>query len=170
MKNIYWRYAGFAVLGIIIGFGIGRVSAPSDMFGNIDELQQELDGLQDGTGTSTETTAIGSRFASLDTIIVTDQKAGARVVVDGINVSQPVWVVVSEDSNGRPARILGAQVFKPGEYIGEVALLRATIPGNVYHAIIYTDNGDGVFDYKEDSPMKPAQSGEGLVEAVFKAQ
>ncbi|MBI5004687.1 MAG: hypothetical protein HZC04_00665 [Candidatus Lloydbacteria bacterium] len=98
-------------------------------------------------------------------IVVVSQEAGSLVVITEVQAEAPTWVAIHEDVDGKPANILGAQLFDAGVHSGTVALLRNTEPGRTYHALLYKDNGDRVFDYVVDLPVESAS--EMVVSASF---
>ncbi len=98
---------------------------------------------QMGTTSTSTVTALSPQKAS---IFAADQKAGMSVTIDSVSVASPSWIVITEDVDGKPARILGAQKVISGEAKTQVDLLRATVIGQTYHGVIYADDGDGQFD------------------------
>lgn len=98
-------------------------------------------------------------------IVAVSQEASSLVVITEVQVEEPTWVAIHEDVDGKPANILGAQLFDAGVHSGTVALLRNTEPGRTYHALLYKDNGDRVFDYVVDLPVESAS--ETVVSASF---
>lgn len=101
-----------------------------------------------------------------NSISIISQAAGNLVVITEVQDEQPTWVAIHEDVDGKPANILGAQLFDAGAYSGTVSLLRNTEPGHKYYAILYKDNGDRMFDYTTDLPLEQASTG-GLISASF---
>mgnify|MGYP000854644763 CR=1 FL=1 len=95
------------------------------------------------------------------------QKAGTTATINMITLSVPGWVAIHEDRNGSLGNILGAARFEPGIHLGVVELLRPTIAGSKYHAVLYQDNGDRGFNTAEDAPIKDG-SGK-VIETVFEA-
>ncbi len=88
-------------------------------------------------------------------IVVSNQKAGTEVKVDTITVSKPSWVaIVDVYEDGSTGYILGAKLFDVGTNAGVVELLRGTLSGKTYAAVIREDNGDESFDPKMDLPLK----------------
>ncbi len=109
--------------------------------------------------------------AGKGSIVAKDQKAGVVVVLSA--VTMPVkngWIVVHEVRDGGLGNILGASRYseKDGLKPTQVELLRATTAGQTYHVVVYTENGDRVFDKQDDMPVKTADGA--LVEDTFVAQ
>ena len=88
-------------------------------------------------------------------ISVDDQAAGFSVAV-AIKSSKRAWVVVHEETDGKPGKILGAQLFSEGSHTGVVDLLRPTEAGKKYSVMLHEDDGDHAFDYQKDLPIKDA--------------
>lgn len=90
-------------------------------------------------------------------VSVEDQAAGGVVTLAAL--SMPIksgWIVVHEvTTDGALANILGASRY--GEVEGlkpmTVELLRKTEAGKTYKVVVYSENGDRVFDKKEDVPV-----------------
>ena len=107
-----------------------------------------------------DTEAQTSPKAGDTSLVVADQAAGERVVVTFMDLPQGGWIAIKEVSSGR---ILGAGRFPGGATSGSIQLLRATIAGGAYEAVVYKDDGDTMFDHKKDT-MVPGMS------ASFSAQ
>jgi hypothetical protein len=84
--------------------------------------------------------------------VPTPQSAGTSVTVSNIIVTNPTWVVVYEDNNGKPGNALGAAFFISGRTNGVVDLLRNTIAGQTYLVTEAQDNGSRVFSLA-DAPV-----------------
>lgn len=97
--------------------------------------------------TSTSTSAMASSTVSSagDSLTVVSQPAGTSVKVLSITLTQRSWVAI-RSSGGT---ILGAGLVQAGmhSYV-EVPLLRTTIPGQTYTAVLYTANDSKTFDLK----------------------
>jgi hypothetical protein len=89
-------------------------------------------------------------------VAVGDQKAGSEVDISNVKVEKETWVVIREDNGlGELGNILGASLFWSGTYNdGKVALLRPTEAGKNYYAVLYTDDGDRIFDFGKDQLLK----------------
>ena len=122
-----------AVLIIIIALGwlvVARNRVPSTVLGNSD----------------TETGA-ATQNAGSDTLSVKDQSAGSSVEVASMKLTAESWVAIKDEKGW----ILGAARFAPAAVSGTVPLLRATVPGKTYTAVIFSDNGDKAFDFHTDT-------------------
>ena len=87
-------------------------------------------------------------------ISVKNQAAGLKVVLEKAAFETAGWVVIHEEDNSAPGRILGAQLFDAGTWAdGTVDLLRGTLAGQSYYAVLHSENGDRAFDPKTDTPI-----------------
>jgi hypothetical protein len=87
---------------------------------------------------------------------VADQAAGTSVALG--TIAYPTtegWIVVHEDVNGSLGNALGAARFNTAAGLNpqSVSLLRATTAGKDYHVVFYSENGDRMFDIREDAVM-----------------
>src|SRR5262249_16627222 len=80
--------------------------------------------------------------ASGETVTVNDQTAGASVTVADLTLMKPSWVVI-RDTKGWA---LGAEWFYGSGKDLSISLLRNTVAGQTYQAVIYIDNGNKKFD------------------------
>jgi hypothetical protein len=172
---------------VIVGFVIGLVIG---IFGTwlIMHNRGNTPGVE-GSGATTTTTGSGvltdastsgsmsgnvssddSSLAPSGEFSVPDQKAGDTVSVSKVAFGAGGgWVVIHEDNNGALGNALGAAWFGQGSWNGTVSLLRGTVAGKTYHAVLYTDNGDKQFSLGDDHPMTSQVDG-GTVEETFKAE
>ncbi len=92
--------------------------------------------------------------ASDNKITVETQTAGKEVKIGSLSLTDKFWVVVHEDDHGKPLRILGAKSFAAGTHTDvAMKLLRETVTGQVYYAMLHSDDGDGKFDSQKDMPV-----------------
>lgn len=88
-------------------------------------------------------------------IYAADQMPGYRVSVQVVYLKKPGFVVIYEDSNGAPGKVLGqSSLLAAGETknLPPIALSRATKDGETIYAMLYFDNKDGKFDAINDKP------------------
>jgi hypothetical protein len=165
IKQEHATYAMIVIVSLVLGFIIGIWWANYSV-----EETDVKDAVKSTTNNSDYLNTVGTTTSTTDSRIFINalaQKAGPSVVIDGISVRNISWAVITEDIAGKPGRILGAQKVLPGEIKTEVDLLRGTVSENIYHAIIYQDDGDGKFDFKVDSPVLNTNGS--IVESVFRA-
>ena len=106
---------------------------------------------------------ISAASAENDTISADDQPAGSSVAV-AVKLEKGAWVAVHEDADGKPGKILGAQLFPAGTHLGKIDLLRATSAAKKYYAMLHSDSGDHTFDATADAPVKNA-AGDAIMHA-----
>ena len=97
-----------------------------------------------------------SSLSGANVLAVEAQRAGSKVHMERVVFTEPAWVVVRESSQGAPGNILGAGWFPMGTHLSvDVELLRSTMGGEKYYAVIYQDaGGDKKFNHTIDSPLK----------------
>ncbi len=89
-------------------------------------------------------------------IYVAEQAPSRTVLVAVVLFAKPGFVAIHEDNADAPGKILGASgVLSAGETknTAPIALSRATKDGEKLYAMLYGDNGDGVFDTAKDKPL-----------------
>lgn len=85
---------------------------------------------------------------------VTNQPSGNHVDIGAVRFPEGGgWVVVHESDSGALGNALGAQYFTEGSWSGTVNLLRNTVVGQNYFAVLYHDNGDRQFSLGIDTPF-----------------
>ncbi len=91
------------------------------------------------------------------TVTAKDQTAGSKVQVAGTLVA-PTWVVIHEmNVDATVGRILGAKLFDLGVYSGMVELLRETVAGRRYTAMLHVAAENRIFDTKKNPPLLDAK-------------
>ena len=173
-------YVVTAILAFAIGFGSAWLvyrdetgTAKTGTNATSTATSTALTGSEVVAGEENETPVIsGSTTVVVPSSVslqVANQVAGGQVTVASVSLSRPSWVVIREaDETKNPGRILGAQLFDLGTNTGTVELLRGTVSGQTYFAMIYDDNDDHAFDPKTDLPAKNAQGS--TIGATFKAE
>lgn len=155
------------VVGIVYAIRHGRVNSPvvgahsvATTTSTTSTSATDVDGVTGASGADMGVTVSNDG----EMLSVSDQKAGSEVTVDSMTLTRASWVAIRDSKNW----ILGAAWFPAGTTAGQVALLRSTVAGEVYSAVIYVDNGDKVFDFHKDSLVTGADGQPGS--ATFKAQ
>lgn len=125
----------------------------------------------DGSDTPvTESGGASGQFMKLseNAIVVLEQRLTDSVAVNAINIEKPGFVVIHRDANGKPGTIIGVSKWFPaGQYADEeISLTETLIEGVDYYAALRVDNGDGIFDPKDD---KSVESPAGDIVGVFQA-
>lgn len=160
-------YVITAIIAFVIGFGSAwfiynkngtfpkttKTDTSPVVSTNADNISNESVSKDMGsTVQNPSTTANGDTVISVaNTVSVSNQAAGAQVMIDKVTLAKPAWIAITEtDEAGNLTRILGAALFDVGTHLGIVDLLRGTLPGKIYYAVIREDNGDDAFDPKKD--------------------
>lgn len=173
------------LIGLIVGFGIGQIgggetdekvsvetdSAQEEQHNDkndgdamvmkethTDDPAMEISGdTMMSTSEQKKVDEITSRAAGTNTIVVANQPAGDAVVVSLLSLEKSGWIAIHEDRDGALGNILGARRFNEGQYVAEtVKLLRGTVGGATYHAVLHLDDGDSNFNYKTEIPVRDA--------------
>ncbi len=146
-RVLWWIVGGVIILGLII-------------WGLVALHDQNTQPNTTSTGTTTTTGASTTTQPSSSASFLTapsPQAAGTEVTVANVSVTNPTWVVVYEDNNGKPGNALGAGLFfspsQGGATSGTVTLLRGTVAGQSYLVGESLDNGDRVFSLQSDKPV-----------------
>jgi hypothetical protein len=179
MKNHTVQLLVMLCLGIAIG-AIGAYLAGqggAELTDN-DEYSEEVSTstMEEGVGPKSEEPSVvsavdlpGKDRVAANTrpgLVVSDQPAGTEVLVSGFSFDAPQWVAIYDDRGGKPGWILGAKRFLPGDSSGIVPLLRATVSGETYYAVVHGDDGDLEFDKVKD----PAPAPDSALMVTFKAR
>ncbi len=123
--------------------------------------------------TNTTTMPATTVATGAGSIVVEDQKAGWTVALGA--VTMPVangWLVVHDtNADGSLGKILGAARYssKEGLKPTAVSLLRATVAGKTYAVVVYSENGDHVFDPKNEDKLVMTADGKSVSD-MFKAE
>lgn len=139
-KNIAYVVLGLVVIILIsyLIWGKNIALAPSEKI-NLNTTEQTSDNLK--TTNSAD-------------ITVANQIPGEVVLIGEIEMAESGWVAIHDDLTVKPSKILGAYYLPAGSYKNQIVpLLRGISDGSSYIAVIHTDNGDRIFDYKLDTPV-----------------
>jgi len=93
---------------------------------------------------------------SNNAIYVSDQIPGYSVSVQVVHLEKPGFVVIHEDADGTPGKILGVSaLLAAGETknLSSITLSRAIKDNETIYAMLHFDNGDGKFDAANDKPV-----------------
>jgi len=98
-------------------------------------------------------------FIGSNAIYAADQQPGDMVSIPMVVVQVAGYVVVHEDKDGAPGAILGSsKVLTPGQSTDvSISLSRTSQDGEILHAMLHVDGGDGAFDAAQDGPVKDDQ-------------
>ena len=146
------KYVSMVIVGIIAG---ALIAWAYSAWHSSSKMTEET--TDKGSMTTDKDSALGVETSGMVGLgsdpaftIQSPQAAGTAVAVAKAVVSAPTWVVIYENSNGKPGNALGAALFFPDHQSGTVELLRSTTPGKTYLAVKQVDNGDRKFSLKDD--------------------
>jgi hypothetical protein len=138
MQDQNVRIAASFIIGLLVGVGGYWLIASQN-----NHVSPELT-MNEEDGTSSEVVTIQGDNG----VLVNNQVPGSSVLINQVLLKGPGWVAIHDDVNGQPGRILGARLFDAGSANGIVQLLRNTVNGKSYFAVIHTDDGN----YKNFTP------------------
>ncbi len=151
-----------AILGVLIGFGIGFLVFGTGNAGSNDEALEDADTMMEDeymADTHSDTPAEPVTLETEVVLAVEDQNFGDTVAVSALSLDRTSWVVVFEDNEGVPGSILGARIYDAGEFADvDVPLLRGTVADSLYYVKLHSDNGDREFDFTQDVPYQTADA------------
>ncbi len=139
-----------AFVGFTIGIGTVLIWNIDTKVKNSEKYQKEEKVItkEERTLTKKGFPVLSGETARVD---IVNQEAGSYVRVSNVILEHSGWVAIHEDLNGKLGNVLGAYLFPEGVSRGSVELLRDTTPGNIYYAVLYSDNGDRAFELGVDS-------------------
>jgi hypothetical protein len=145
-----WIIAGLVALVVIIGGGwlVARERGSAMAGANATSTDTTI-GTEAGVAVAADSASPAApgvvnptSSASGETVTVNDQKAGASVMVADLTLRKPSWIVI-RDTKGWA---LGAAWFYSSGKDLSIDLLRNTVAGEVYQAVIYIDDGNKKFE------------------------
>lgn len=96
-----------------------------------------------------------NQFSGNNTIAVSDQIGGSNsVTIDNINLDKAGFIVIAiPDASGKLSQILGtSKLLSAGKKLDLEIPVKATLDSNInYTALIYTDDGDRIFNINKDT-------------------
>ena len=179
MNDVKTKLTWMFIAGIVVGFIAGyfwtsaRV-AEDDNSSKIgasvgealdEEAQEDGEEMQDIDSTDDENSSgegsmikegeamMSPKSVGTEAVTADDQPAGTMITIAKMNLPIVAWIAIHENDNGVPGWILGARRFEAGETTGLVELLRGTIAGKSYFAVIHAEDGDGAFNLRKDLPI-----------------
>jgi hypothetical protein len=95
-----------------------------------------------------------------NSLVMTDQLPGDRAFINTVFNEKPGFVIIQKDEAGNPGAIIGVS-----KWLGtgdnsrlEILLSEKLIDGLPYYAMLYADDGNGLFDPKDDHVVYVATS------------
>lgn len=122
------------------------------------------------TPAAEDTGGASGQFMKLgeNAIVVMEQRLSDKVTMTAINMEKAGFVIIHKDAGGKPGAIIGVSKWFPsGQYANEdIGTTETLLEGVDYYAKLYVDDGNGIFDPKND---KPAVNFAGEIWGVFQA-
>lgn len=93
--------------------------------------------------------------ASENMINVDNQVIDKSVRIKKAVLSKNGFIVIHKDSSGAPGAVVGtSNLLEPGDYSGiEIDISEEVKNERKFYAMLHEDNGDGIFNTHEDSPV-----------------
>lgn len=149
-----WIIGAIVLVVVIVGgwWMIKHSSTSSTVVGDMSSTTIETIGMTDNMPTTTSgSTMTVTTSASGEKVALVDQRATTSVMIASMHITKASWIAI-KDVKG----ILGAAWFPAGTTSGMVELLRPTVTGGAYQALIYIDDGDKQFDMHKDAMVMDA--------------
>lgn len=107
------------------------------------------------TSTTTTTQLILANATTTPKIQIQTQKAGKTVFINTVVFTKDGWVAVHTQKGKFIGKALGVRYEKSGTQNNiSIPLLYPTIKGRTYWIVLYTDNGDGLFNPSDDTVVR----------------
>ena len=161
-KTIVAFAAGLLIGGLLVWIFSGSPKSDEKMNNQEDQSAQKISSTDDTPDVSDEEDsdvtvqagAVKQMITGEGKIEVTSQKAGKMVSLQSaVFPTDEGWIGVRDYSDGKATGVLGvARYSKEQGLIPEaIQLQRATVAGNTYALMFYTESGDRVFNLKDDT-------------------
>ena len=124
-------------------------------------------GSQAPTTGNTPVASSTDQTGALNRITMTDQYPGNVVYLNSVQLANPGWVVIQANKNGTLGAVIGSAHFDAGINPGKITLTTPMVDGQVYYAVLYTDDGTGTFNATTDQPL--TDSSGNVIMQVFHA-
>lgn len=109
----------------------------------------------------------GGSINDVNRIVMSDQYPGNVVYISSVQFAKDGWVVIHKDESGKPGAVIGSMYFAKGINPGKITLTSSTVEGGIYYAMLYSDDGDKVFDVTKDLPIKDSKGN--IITKLFRA-
>lgn len=114
-------------------------------------------GTADNNNNSATSTDQVSDANEINRIVVADQYPGNVVYISSAQLANGGWVEIHKDNAGIPGAIIGSIYAEKGIAPVKITLTEKTVDGQLYYAMLHTDDGDKKFDAAKDLPMKDSR-------------
>ena len=103
--------------------------------------------------TTTESPVTTETPTALNRVSMTDQYPGNVVYLNSVQLEKPGYVAIHKDNKGTPGDVIGYAHFDAGINPGKITLSSPMVDGQMYYAMLHSDNGDSKFDPTTDAPL-----------------
>lgn len=110
--------------------------------------------------TTPDETQASVEEAAFDAVVSLNHPAGATTTITKVMLTNPGFVTIHVDENGKPGTVLGNSLLLPeGTYANVViSLSRPSTEGEPLYAMLHTDNGNGIYEFPgPDAPLTDEQ-------------
>ncbi len=119
----------------------------------------------DTTDTTDNTTDTMPLLVGKNALYVAEQRPGTTVEVSALVMESPGFVVIHENQNGTPGKIIGkSSLLDKDDNGAAITLDRQTTDGEKLIAMIHKDNGNSTFSETEDTSVKDDQGEDVMME------
>lgn len=92
-------------------------------------------------------------------VLVQDQSIDSQVRIEEVVLPQDGFVAIHADAGGVPGSVVGvSDVLRAGTQTVAITPDTTLMSSEVYYAVVYADDGDGVFQSPQDSPLTDTQN------------
>lgn len=97
-------------------------------------------------------------------LIMSPQRPGNSVIIDEVGLQNPGYVVIHEDNNGEPGKVLGRSGLLSAGDKQDLVIRVGLAPNKSYVAVLHDDDGNKTFDVLKDLPIMSAQAAPVMVQ------
>ncbi len=109
------------------------------------------------TNVTPSTTDTVSDVNEINRLVIADQYPGNVVYVSSAQLANGSWIVIHKDNAGKPGAVIGSMWAEKGIAPVKVTLTEKTVDGQLYYAMIHSDDGDKKFDAAKDAAVKDSR-------------
>jgi hypothetical protein len=149
------------VIAAIIIIGAGVIYWTSSQSNDV-SLEGDTIGTQPGTTTADNPSTVNDQQQAptqptRNSVVTTTQTAGSNIIIDEVSFTTPGYVVIHENINGKPGKIIAQSGLISGTR-HDLVIRLTTKAGMSYIAMLHTDDGDGKFNATKDQPTLGANN------------
>ena len=111
----------------------------------------------DTVGTDVTPSPSATDLNEINRIVIADQYPGNVVYVSSAQLANGGWVVIHKDNAGTPGAVIGSAYVEKGIAPVKITLTEQTLDGQLYYAMLHSDDGDKIFDVVKDVALKDSR-------------